>query len=231
MSSIKSTLKKLEPRRILSKFWRHKRTTVVCLVGFCLIGYGSFGLWQKYYTTHNPNPIISTEVITNSTNKPDETPVPCAEYKVANDMPRRIILPSIGTEGCIQKVGVDQNNAVAVPSNIHLAGWFVNSVKPGDKGVSLIDGHVRGKYGPAIFTDLKKLSSGDKFQVEFGDQSIRNFEVVSTEELSIESASKQMLTPKQGIERQLNLITCGGNFDRNNQQYDKRVLVVSKLVK
>ncbi len=211
----------------LAKF----RQILIVVIGIGLIGYGGVGFWQKYRTTHRPNPLPpSQQTVTNSTDSPDETSVPCAEYKVSDDMPRRIILPSIGAEGCIQKVGVDQNNAVAVPSNIHLAGWFVNSVKPGDEGVSLIDGHVRGKYGPAIFTDLKKLNSGDKFQVEFGDQSIRNFEVVSSEELSIESVVKQMFTPKQGVDRQLNLITCGGNFDRNNQHYDKRVLFVSKII-
>ena len=207
------------------------RQILIVVIGVGLIGYGGVGFWQKYRTTHRPNPLPpSQQTVTNSTDSPDETSVPCAEYKVSDDMPRRIILPSIGAEGCIQKVGVDQNNAVAVPSNIHLAGWFVNSVRPGEQGLSIIDGHVQGKYETGIFKNLDKLRPGDSFEIEFGDHSTKKFEVVSVQLLSINETTKQMFKPVDSIEKQLNLITCGGRFDKNSQQYDSRVLIASKAL-
>ena len=58
---------------------------------------------------------------------------------------RRLLLQVISIDAYLQNVGVDQNNQIAVPNNIHIAGWFVDSVRPGENGLSVIDGHVDGR--------------------------------------------------------------------------------------
>lgn len=204
--------------------------TVLTIFAIALIVFGVLVLWQQYQATHKPASPISNQTLTNSTDDPEETKPNCAAHKVAEDQPRKIILPSIDSDGCIIRVGVDQDNAIAVPGNIHLAGWYTNSPLPGEKGVSIIDGHVSGKYNPGIFKKLKQLQVGDKYKIEFGDQTTKTFEVVSVKEYSPDETTKKMYQQSESIENQLNLITCGGKFDKKTNQYEKRVLVTSKLM-
>ncbi len=183
-----------------------------------------------YSTTHNKNPVITNDVITHTTDKPDETKPFCETYKTDANTPRFISMPTINTSGCILKVGIDQTGAVAAPNNIFLAGWFVNSVTPGELGVSLVDGHNGGRYADGIFKSLKNIKPGDRFSVEFGDKSLRNFEVVSVDSYPVADTAKHMLEPNPDIKRQLNLVTCTGTFDDARIQFDKRLVVVSKRI-
>lgn len=201
------------------------------LVGVCLLVYGGNELWQRHIYTHKPLPKYSETPLTTSSRHPDETPVKHEdEYTVPADVPRSISMPSIKEFGFIQKVGLDKSNAIAVPSNVHIAGWYVKSVKPGEKGVSLIDGHVQGFYRPGIFKNALKLKSGDTFTIEYGDHTTRKFAVDSIQSYSPDEASKQMLVQGAGIERQLNLITCGGKYDRAKHEYENRLIIRSKRI-
>lgn len=194
-----------------------------------LIGVGWY-FWQKHQVTQ-PVVIIPTETITQSTDRPSEAAVSPSDFvNVPADQPREIQLPTINSSGFIQKVGLDQNNAVAVPSNIHIAGWFINSVKPGDEGLSIIDGHVAGWYADGIFKKIGSLKTGDEFTVTYGDNSMRNFKVVEVKTISVEEASNYLFQKDSQIISQLNLITCGGRFDRDTNQYDSRVIVKSELL-
>ena len=198
-------------------------------VAIGLLTYAASGLLRERRATTGPAAPVTSEVVTASTTTPQEVPV--EESTVAPtpaDMPRSIDLPTIQASGFIQKVGVDQANAVAVPTNIFLTGWYINSVKPGEPGVSLIDGHVQGVYKEGIFKKLAKLQKNDVFHVLYGDGSRRSFTVQSVTDYSVEEASAKMLEPVANIERQLNLITCAGAYNKQTSQYEKRTLVVAR---
>lgn len=172
------------------------------------------------------------ETITYSTNTPEETKVDKQTYTWTglDTYPKYIDLPTIGAEGFIQKVGVDQNKQVAVPSNIHFAGWFADSVIPGQKGLSIIDGHVTGRYNDAIFKDLINIKVDDTFQIEFGDGSTKTFKVIDLQTVAVDAAASVLFSQKSKVTNQLNLITCTGDFDEENQLYNKRLIVLSTLV-
>ena len=169
------------------------------------------------------------ETTTFSTSTPDETKVDkqTHEWVGLDTEPKYIYLPTIGAEGFIQKVGVDQNKQVAVPNNIHFAGWFTDSSLPGQKGLSIIDGHVTGRFNDAIFKDLTKIKVDDTFQVEFGDGSKKTFKVIELQTVAVDAASSVLFSQKSKISSQLNLITCTGDFDVENQLYNKRLIVLS----
>lgn len=173
----------------------------------------------------------SDEVLTVSTKTPSEV-VPGADYlwKGAADDPQRIIAPTIGVNGYIQKVGIDQESKIAVPDNVHVAGWFVDSVRPGDKGLSIIDGHVDGPTMDAIFVRLGELQQGDRFSIMRGDNVEHVFEVVKTVTILETEAAPVLYSQHEGVTRQLNLITCGGTFDTTSNTYDKRTIVIATLV-
>lgn len=172
------------------------------------------------------------ETTTFSTNTPDETKVDKQTYEwVGLDTePKYIYLPTIGAEGFIQKVGVDQNKQIAVPNNIHFAGWFTDSSLPGQKGLSIIDGHVTGRFNDAIFKDLTNIKVDDTFQVEFGDNTKKTFKVFELQTIAVDEAASVLFSQKSKISSQLNLITCTGDFDEKNQLYNKRLIVYSTLI-
>lgn len=203
-------------------------TILAIVLGVCLFLYGAYYLYVGYMATRGtPQELNPGDTVSRSTEEPVETR-PADNYEVPADQPRRVILPAAGAEGYIQKVGVDQYGAVAVPSNVHVAGWFVNSPKPGSPGVSIIDGHVRGKYAEGVFSKLHTLKKGDVVRVEFGDRSIRSFTVVDSVSVPVDKATDELY--KNVVSgSQLTLITCGGRFDKASQEYQQRILVRARL--
>lgn len=205
---------------------------VIPLIAGALIIFGVWGYLTRFRLTHNPSPEIPSAIITNSTTTPDETPLReiCDNHQVPDNEPRSIDIESIGVSGCIHKVGTDQHGNIAVPTNIHLAGWYVESAVPGEKGVSIIDGHVLGRYNDAIFANLAKLKSGDLVKIQFGDESWKEFEVVDINNYSVEQATEELFSVANEVEQQLTLITCGGEYDKDAQTYDERVFVRARLI-
>ena len=209
---------------------KHVIRAFVLLLALSLIAYGVWGFWQRYQVTNNPHPVISTDIVTHSTDTPDETKPYCDDsYVVPSDSPRKIEISSIGVDGCIQRVGIDQHKAMAVPSNIHVAGWFTASVAPGEPGLSIIDGHVLGQYNDAIFANLENLKKNETIRVQLGDMSWKEFTVESVDSYAASSTINEVYKPFDG-ERRLVLITCTGTYDAKNNSYDKRVVVRAKLV-
>jgi sortase (surface protein transpeptidase) len=205
---------------------------IIYSVSILLIVAGLVGIYLYFTDRQNamrPITIIPTKTVVLSLHKPSEAPVSSNNFvKVPADQPQEIIIPSINVDGYIQKVGVDQNNQMAVPNNIYLAGWYVNSVKPGEPGLSIIDGHVLGRYNDAIFKDLINLKLGSTFSIIYGDSSEKSFVVKEIKLLPVNDTAVYLNKKDPNIKSQLNLITCGGNFDRNSQTYDKRVVVKSE---
>jgi len=200
--------------------------------GFVLVVVGAINIFIYFQARQNANKPITIapeKVVAQSSDKPNEAPVSSNDFaNVPADQPREIIIPGISVDGYIQKIGIDQNNQMAVPNNIHLAGWYVNSVKPGEPGLSIIDGHVLGRYNDAIFKDLIDLKPGSTFSIIYGDNSEKLFTVKEVKLLPISDTTAYLNDRDSNIKSQLNLITCGGNFDKNSQTYDKRVVVKSE---
>jgi len=205
-------------------------------IGVIMVIGASFALldrWQATMPVTDASYIVSFDtIVTEDTDDPDENKpdVGAVVYEVPADMPRRIIIPELGVNGFVQQVGVTLENAIAVPTNIHIAGWFVDSVKPGEEGLSIIDGHVSGRFSDGIFKELKSASPGTQFQIEFGDRSLKSFEVVEIRQLPEEESSAFLFERDATIAGQLNLITCGGNFDSGNQQFADRIIAVTKAM-
>lgn len=170
------------------------------------------------------------EVVTYSTDKPSEEKPKEEDWQGAPDDPKKIIIQSVGIDGLVQKVGVDQNKEVAVPNNIYMAGWFVDTVKPGQKGLSILDGHVDGStVRNGVFANLPNVKTGDTAVVEFGDGSTKQFKVLGVKTVNEEDATSVLFSQNPKVSNQLNLITCIGNFNKDTKRYDKRVIVSTEL--
>lgn len=201
--------------------------TILSLVCIVLALVGLFLLLKEDKRNLATEKRIDTDgVITFSVEEPEESEP--EEYDVAPDMPKRILIPKITVEGYIQLVGIDQEYNIAVPSNVHLAGWYVNSVKPGEVGLSIMDGHRDGSSVGGIFRNIEKLVKGDDIQIEYGDGSIKDFKVVEVIQVSIEDAFDIMYEKKDSVVRQLNLVSCGGRYLREQKTYEDRIIVIAE---
>ena len=188
---------------------------------------------SRHQKNTKPQPTLTSEpTITYSTSAPDESKQNADNYtwRGAADEPKKITIPKIGVSAFIQKMGVDQNKQIAVPNNVHLVGWFVDSAKPGSSGLSIIDGHVSGQTTGGIFVHLAKLEKDDTFKVELGSGQVLNYQVLSKVQLKESDAPSQLYSQDPTVSSQLNLITCGGSYDRSSGQFPDRVIVSAKLL-
>ncbi|MEI6237888.1 MAG: class F sortase [Candidatus Saccharibacteria bacterium] len=206
---------------------------VALAFGLTLVAIGGWRLLIIYNSAHKTTKLDNpTQAITTSSDEPTEGPVVVASnYSVPADQPFKIKIPQINAEGYIQKVGDDKFGKIAVPTNINMAGWYINSIKPGKTdGLSIIDGHVHGNYNPGIFINLNKLSVGSEFVITYGDGQAYNFKIKSVQNVKYEDSANVLFTKDPNIASQLNLVTCGGKYNESTKTYDKRVIVISEKI-
>lgn len=209
-----------------------KRLRVAAVVSVLLFGAVGIAAWfvfaQVKHDTLLPGKPV---VITHSTDTPSTAAIDKASYAwqgMAGD-PKYVSLPSIHAEGFLQNVGVDQNKQIAVPTNVHLAGWYVDTVRPGQQGLSIIDGHIYvGGKVQGIFQNLSQLRQGDTFSVTFGDNTIKEFTVESVQTINNTDVPAVLFSQDPQITHQLNLITCGGTYDKGTKEFSQRVVVVAR---
>jgi LPXTG-site transpeptidase (sortase) family protein len=179
------------------------------------------------FLSKRPETPAGNGVISRSTDTPAESQPKNYVWTGSKDDPKYIKLPSIGAEGFIQKVGIDRQGQVAAPNNIQFAGWYINSARPGAKGLGVIDGHVDGLHSAGIFKELSALSAGDVFNVELGSGKKLHYKVRKVQTVGLDQALNVLFSQYPDIPYQLNLITCGGTFSSETKAYDKRVIVVA----
>lgn len=210
-----------------------KQLRSAAIVSAILLMGAGIAAWFVVANTKHDTPQLSSKpvVITHSTDTPSVAAIDRASYAwqgTASD-PKYLSLPSIDAEGYVQNVGVDQNKQIAVPTNVHLAGWYVDTVRPGQQGLSIIDGHIYvGGKVQGIFQNLSQLHQGDSFSVTFGDDTVKGFTVESVQTVSNADVPAVLFSQNPKIASQLNLITCGGTYDKSAKEFSQRVVVVAR---
>lgn len=209
----------------LRRSLRHKRGIVLLAITVSILLLG-LAVWISINKgspdTAKNQPQVSSPYLESVSEEPIATTY---KWPGKPDEPKYISLPTIDTEGFVENVGLTKNQEIQVPSNIHTVGWFNQSAKPGQPGVSVIDGHVDGTTKPGIFRRLSELKHGDQFTVRLGDESVRTYRVLNVETVDTAAALSVLFSQEPGVASQLNLITCTGTFNKQSKTYDKRVVV------
>lgn len=211
------------------KWVKNKKLLAVIVVSILLAGVSLFLLLKDNIKSNTPK---EEPLITYSTDTPDESKPSADNYnwRGSADEPKKIRINKLSVDAYIQKAGVDQNKKVAVPNNVHLAGWFADSVKPGQNGLSIVAGHVSGRGTDGVFKKLDSLQNGDEFEVELGNGDIKKYRVINTRQVKETESAQYLFNQDPKVLSQLNLITCGGNFNSSNNQYDDRVIISAELI-
>lgn len=145
--------------------------------------------------------------------------------------PLRVRIPAIGVNAPVMEVGLDSSGTVQVPplDNHNLLGWYKYGPTPGQRGASVILGHVDSVTGASVFFDLKNLHKGDTVYVTLADGKTAAFVVDGLQNTPKTTFPSDAVYGKLGYPG-LRLITCGGAFDQATGHYVDNIIVYAHLV-
>jgi sortase A len=143
-------------------------------------------------------------------------------------VPTSLSIPAIEVNTEVMNVGLLENGQMGVPSDFMKVGWFKPGAMPGERGNSVLAGHVDSKTGPAIFFYLNKLEKGDEVIVTGENGEKLTFIVRDKKVFPKDNAPVSEIFGYTS-RRMLNLITCTGTFDRNQGGHIDRLVVYTEL--
>jgi LPXTG-site transpeptidase (sortase) family protein len=145
-------------------------------------------------------------------------------------MADRVRIPAIRVDAPVTPVGLDAQGWVDAPppEDPNLAGQFTGAVSPGEKGTSVIVGHVDNMQGPAVFYGLGSVKKGNHIEVLRKDGRTAVFQVYGIDVFEKADFPGQKVYGPTGS-AELRVITCGGGFSKQNG-YDGNVVVFARLV-
>ncbi|MET8677903.1 class F sortase [Streptomyces sp. NPDC004647] len=144
--------------------------------------------------------------------------------------PTRVKIPAIRVDAPLTAVGLDREGWIDSPpaAQKNLAGWFKEAVTPGEKGTSVLVGHVDNAAGPVVFYNLGALKKGHSIEVVRQDGRTAVFEIYGIEVFEKRAFPAERVYADQG-HPELRVITCGGGFSKKTG-YNGNVVVFAKLV-
>lgn len=157
-------------------------------------------------------------------------PVPPVATTSAALTPSQLDIPAIGLSTTLIGLGINDDGTVEVPQDPARAGWFDLGTLPGQGGSAVILGHVDSLTGPAVFADLDALSKGDEISVALSDATVVRFEVRRVATFANADFPAQRVYAGTPGRVALNLVTCGGDYDRDRGGYQANVVVFSERI-
>jgi sortase (surface protein transpeptidase) len=150
---------------------------------------------------------------------------------MAASAPVTLTIPSISVRTDLIHLGLEDNGSLKVPQdtgNGAPASWYDGSPTPGERGPSVLLGHVNALGGnKGVFADLRKLTPGAEINVSRADGSTAVFTV-----------DRGALYPKNEFPTlevygntdaaELRLITCDG-YDPATGEFDDNYVIYATL--
>ncbi|WP_203857556.1 class F sortase [Plantactinospora mayteni] len=157
---------------------------------------------------------------------------PSGPVALPRSEPVRITIPKIKVNAEIMSLGVNDDGTVQVPplDRAHLAGWYDVGASPGEFGNAVVVGHVDSAVtGPAVFFRLGTLNRGDRIEVTRKDGTVVRFAVDAVKSYPKTSFPSELVYGAEDTAR-LQVVTCGGTFDRKKRSYRNNVIVSATRV-
>ncbi|WP_406388217.1 class F sortase [Streptomyces sp. NBC_00887] len=165
---------------------------------------------------------------------PSPVPAPSESsesYGLSRSEPARIRIKKIAVDAPFTPLAIGPSGRLDAPppNDMNLAGWFKDGATPGERGTSVVAGHVDTMTGPAVFLLLGTLKPGNKVSITREDGIVTVFQVDSVETFSKANFPDERVYADDGT-AQLRLITCGGEYDKKAKDYKDNVVVFAHLV-
>jgi sortase (surface protein transpeptidase) len=225
---------------------RRRRTRRVLLldavaVGLALAGLVTLGLGRMAAQDSPPVRVSGTLGAPTTSARPSTPSIPAARPRVGHPAPARphatparphaapvrLTIPAIGVRTRLVRLGLNADGTLQVPSDFSVAGWYELGPRPGDRGASVIAGHVDSTAGPAVFYRLGGLAPGSPVRVALADRTVVQFRVYAVREYPKARFPASLVyaaTPAP----ELRLVTCGGPFDAQTGHYLDNIVVFAR---
>lgn len=206
------------------KKWRPLLVWLLILGAFTVVG----ALLYKELTSPLKTPEATGIVSTAPAQTEPPTAEAKAEHQVPPSHPKHLIIPKLEIETNIYAVGLTKEGAIDAPQTAWGAGWYQDGSQPGSgTGAALLNGHVNDAFNtPGVFYELSNLASGDEVTVVRGDDSRLVYRVANVVQQPLHNVDmKKALSSADPSKEGLNLITCGGRYDKATGSYSDRVIV------
>ncbi|MFC7305679.1 class F sortase [Streptomyces monticola] len=129
--------------------------------------------------------------------------------------PTRLRIPSLRVDAPLMGLGLTAEGSLDVPpaERRNLAGWYEAGTAPGERGTSIVAGHVDNAEGPAVFYSLGALKKGHTVEVDRTDGLTAVFTVDAVEVYDSRAFPDEKV---YGSSRrpELRVITCGGGYSK-----------------
>jgi Sortase domain len=146
-------------------------------------------------------------------------------------LPVSVEIPAIDVNSKLLHLGINSDGTIQIPSlytRPNEAAWYRYSVTPGQIGASVIEGHLDGYHGPAVFFRLGALRPGDSIDVTLADGITAVFRVTGVRRYLKSRFPAKAIYGATGYAA-LRLITCGGAFDYTTGHYLGSTVVFASL--
>lgn len=145
--------------------------------------------------------------------------------KIDSGLPVRIIIPTIAVDTSLEHVGLGPGGVMGAPESPDNGAWLKYGPLPGEEGSSVIAGH----YGwtnrkAAVFDNLNTLKKGDKVYVVNDRDEVVSFVVREIRSYDPHMDASDVFSSDDG-RAHLNLVTCEGAWNKDQQSYSKRLVV------
>lgn len=145
--------------------------------------------------------------------------------------PVTLTIAAIGVRTDLLHLGLQENGSLKVPEDTGdgaPATWYNGSPTPGERGPSVILGHVNALGGnTGVFANLQKLKTGDEISVSRIDGSTAVF-VVDRGELYSKNEFPTLEVYGNTDYAELRLVTCDG-YDPATGLFDDNYVIYAKL--
>jgi LPXTG-site transpeptidase (sortase) family protein len=157
-----------------------------------------------------------------------ETPPPQKQEVIG--LPMRLRIPAINVDTALDYVGLTSTGELDTPKGPSNAGWFNLSPLPGEKGISIIDGHFGWIHNtPAVFDNLHAIKVGDNVYAEDEHEVTYIFVVRELKTYAANQDPRDVFVPGDD-KAHLNLITCQGDWIETRKSYSARLIVLTDRV-
>jgi Sortase domain len=143
--------------------------------------------------------------------------------------PVALIIPAIGVQTRLIRLGRTASGTLQVPATTAVAGWYTGSPRPGAIGAAVIAGHVDSLTGPGVFFRLRLLRPSDLIFVRRADRSLAAFRVVAVRLYAKRHFPTAAVYGPVPV-AELRVVTCGGTFDYATGHYLSNVIVFAIAV-
>lgn len=156
---------------------------------------------------------------------------PKPELVLERSEPLRLSIPAIQVDAPLIQTGLKPDGSPEVPegNDMDKPSWMHTSVTPGEKGTSVLLGHVDSvKSGPSVFFNLGKLEPGSKVHVQRTDGKTAVFSVTSVKAYDRTNFPNDEVYGNKEYPA-LHLITCGGEWNPDQQEYSQNIVAFASL--